>query len=228
MAGAAPCTCSRRCWSMTRICPATNPVLRTISSQIMSSVPRSEPPLGDALRGPGEGGELTLAESLLGLAPTGCGERRSSPLHEDHVGSTRQRRSSRRDDGSRRDGRPRSGHRGWVGPLCWTAVALEGFDLVVLGVVLPALLQGADLGSDAEHGVAGVRGRTGRRDARRDGRRCHQRHHRSPADCHLDRDRLLGFDAGLRLRHRIRSCSACCGSWPASGSAGCSRRRSPW
>jgi len=28
-----------------------------------------------------------------------------------------------------------------VAPLCWTAVALEGFDLVVLGVVLPALLQ---------------------------------------------------------------------------------------
>jgi hypothetical protein len=27
-----------------------------------------------------------------------------------------------------------------VAPLCWTAVALEGFDLVVLGVVLPALL----------------------------------------------------------------------------------------
>src|SRR3954470_1069393 len=28
----------------------------------------------------------------------------------------------------------------WVAPLCWLAVALEGFDLVVLGVVLPALL----------------------------------------------------------------------------------------
>lgn len=36
---------------------------------------------------------------------------------------------------------PRSDHAGWVGPLCWMAVALEGFDLVVLGVVLPALLQ---------------------------------------------------------------------------------------
>jgi MFS transporter, AAHS family, benzoate transport protein len=36
---------------------------------------------------------------------------------------------------------PRSGYAGWVAPLCWTAVALEGFDLVVLGVVLPALLQ---------------------------------------------------------------------------------------
>src|SRR4051794_21717148 len=30
---------------------------------------------------------------------------------------------------------------GWVRPLCWTAVALEGFDLVVLGVVLPVLLR---------------------------------------------------------------------------------------
>jgi MFS family permease len=28
----------------------------------------------------------------------------------------------------------------WVAPLCWAAVALEGFDLVVLGVVNPALL----------------------------------------------------------------------------------------
>ena len=36
---------------------------------------------------------------------------------------------------------PRAGYAGWVAPLCWTAVALEGFDLVVLGVVLPALLQ---------------------------------------------------------------------------------------
>jgi benzoate transport len=30
---------------------------------------------------------------------------------------------------------------GWVAPLCWSAVALEGFDLVVLGVVLPTLLK---------------------------------------------------------------------------------------
>jgi MFS transporter, AAHS family, benzoate transport protein len=30
---------------------------------------------------------------------------------------------------------------GWVRPLCWAAVALEGFDLVVLGVVLPVLLR---------------------------------------------------------------------------------------
>lgn len=32
-------------------------------------------------------------------------------------------------------------HRRWVAPLCWAAVALEGFDLVVLGVVLPSLLR---------------------------------------------------------------------------------------
>src|SRR3954451_12755592 len=36
---------------------------------------------------------------------------------------------------------PRERHAGWVFPLCWAAVALEGFDLVVLGVVLPALLK---------------------------------------------------------------------------------------
>lgn len=29
---------------------------------------------------------------------------------------------------------------GWVAPLCWAAVVLDGFDLVVLGVVLPSLL----------------------------------------------------------------------------------------
>jgi MFS transporter, AAHS family, benzoate transport protein len=35
----------------------------------------------------------------------------------------------------------RERYAGWVAPLCWLAVALEGFDLVVLGVVLPALLK---------------------------------------------------------------------------------------
>lgn len=37
-------------------------------------------------------------------------------------------------------GNPRERYAGWVAPLCWLAVALEGFDLVVLGVVLPSLL----------------------------------------------------------------------------------------
>jgi len=41
---------------------------------------------------------------------------------------------------------PRAQHAGWVAPLCWSAVALEGFDLVVLGVVLPSLLQYSDWG----------------------------------------------------------------------------------
>lgn len=35
---------------------------------------------------------------------------------------------------------------GWVAPLCWLVVALEGFDLVVLGVVLPSLLRDPDWG----------------------------------------------------------------------------------
>ncbi|MCX2731271.1 aromatic acid/H+ symport family MFS transporter [Saccharopolyspora sp. NFXS83] len=37
----------------------------------------------------------------------------------------------------------RAAHAGWVVPLCWSAVLLDGFDLVVLGSVLPTLL---DLG----------------------------------------------------------------------------------
>ncbi|WP_219416795.1 MFS transporter [Pseudonocardia nigra] len=41
---------------------------------------------------------------------------------------------------------PRERHAGWVAPLCWSAVALEGFDLVVLGVVLPPLLRDAEWG----------------------------------------------------------------------------------
>ena len=42
---------------------------------------------------------------------------------------------------------PRARYAGWVAPLCWLAVALEGFDLVVLGVVLPSLLKYDDWGS---------------------------------------------------------------------------------
>ena len=40
------------------------------------------------------------------------------------------------------------GRSGWVAPLCWSAVALEGFDLVVLGVVLPSLLEEPAWGLD--------------------------------------------------------------------------------
>src|SRR3954454_16557273 len=36
---------------------------------------------------------------------------------------------------------PRAGHTRWVAPLCWLAVALDGYDLVVLGGVLPSLLK---------------------------------------------------------------------------------------
>ena len=35
------------------------------------------------------------------------------------------------------------GKRGWVTPLCWSAVLLDGFDLVVLGTVIPVLLADA-------------------------------------------------------------------------------------
>ncbi|MBO0876105.1 MAG: MFS transporter, partial [Pseudonocardia sp.] len=40
----------------------------------------------------------------------------------------------------------------WVLPLCWSAVALEGADLVVLGVVLPPLLHSTNWGLTAAIG----------------------------------------------------------------------------
>jgi MFS transporter, AAHS family, benzoate transport protein len=42
---------------------------------------------------------------------------------------------------------------GWVAPLCWSAVALEGFDLVVIGVVLPVLLRDPSWGLDPGRGA---------------------------------------------------------------------------
>ncbi|MEQ3548843.1 aromatic acid/H+ symport family MFS transporter [Pseudonocardia nematodicida] len=47
-------------------------------------------------------------------------------------------------------GSPKRG--AWVATLCWIAVALEGFDLVVLGVVLPALLDEPTWGLDPATG----------------------------------------------------------------------------
>ncbi|MFB9909477.1 MFS transporter [Allokutzneria oryzae] len=47
------------------------------------------------------------------------------------------------DAAARAGGHPRTGSKRWVVPLCWSAVLLDGFDLVVLGTVLPALLDGA-------------------------------------------------------------------------------------
>lgn len=42
----------------------------------------------------------------------------------------------------------------WVQPLCWTAVLLDGFDLVVLGVVLPVLLADGVWGLTVAEGAA--------------------------------------------------------------------------
>ena len=35
---------------------------------------------------------------------------------------------------------------GWVAPLCWIAVLLDGFDLVVVGTVVPVLQQPEEWG----------------------------------------------------------------------------------
>ena len=48
---------------------------------------------------------------------------------------------------------PRARYAGWVAPLCWCAVALEGFDLVVIGVVLPSLLVYDDWGLNPNDGA---------------------------------------------------------------------------
>ncbi|GAA2830904.1 MFS transporter [Crossiella cryophila] len=48
----------------------------------------------------------------------------------------------------------RNPRRSWVQPLCWTAVLLDGFDLVVLGVVLPVLLADGVWGLTAGTGAA--------------------------------------------------------------------------
>jgi MFS family permease len=42
--------------------------------------------------------------------------------------------------GVERSGTDRTAYTAWVMPLCWTAILLDGFDLVVFGVVLPPLL----------------------------------------------------------------------------------------
>ena len=43
--------------------------------------------------------------------------------------------------GATRVGNPR-----WVAPLCWAAVLLDGFDLVVLGTVIPVLVKDSVFG----------------------------------------------------------------------------------
>lgn len=55
-----------------------------------------------------------------------------------------------------------SGHNGWVLPLCWAAVLLDGFDLVVLGSVLPVLLDAGEWGlTPASASVASMVGLVG-------------------------------------------------------------------
>ena len=124
---------------------------------------------------------------------------------------------------------PRARYSGWVAPLCWTAVALEGFDLVVLGVVLPSLLQEPGWGLTPNTaslvsvvGLVGVM--VGAMAVGSD-----QRRHRPPPD---DASGPSSCFSVLTLRLRLRAeplrSSVCCGSSPGSGSAGCCPRRSRW
>ena len=95
---------------------------------------------------------------------------------------------------------PRARYAGWVAPLCWFAVALEGFDLVVLGVVLPSLLKEHDWGLNPNSasvisviGLVGVM--IGALAAGTD-----QRPDRSPQGHAVDGDQLLGVHPAVRLR----------------------------
>ncbi|KAA9393811.1 aromatic acid/H+ symport family MFS transporter [Kocuria coralli] len=44
-------------------------------------------------------------------------------------------------------------HRAWVAPLCWVAVLLDGFDAVVLGAVMPSMIDDPDFGLTAASGT---------------------------------------------------------------------------
>ncbi|SDG26668.1 MFS transporter [Klenkia brasiliensis] len=58
---------------------------------------------------------------------------------------------------STRDQRPVAARAaGWVAPLCWAAVVLDGFDLVVVGTVVPTLLTPAGFGLSGSGATAVV------------------------------------------------------------------------
>ena len=116
---------------------------------------------------------------------------------------------------------PRERYAGWVAPLCWLAVAFEGFDLVVLGVVLPSLLADKSWGLTPNTaslisvvGLLGVMAGAlvvgtvsdyiGRRQTML-----------------WTVVALLGADPAVRVRDRTRGSSACCASSRASASAAC-------
>ena len=114
---------------------------------------------------------------------------------------------------------PRAKYAGWVAPLCWLAVALEGYDLVVLGVVTPALLKepGWHLTPNKAAQIASI-GLVGRDD------RCRGRRHITD---YIGRRKTVVWTV-IASRSSpsparsppTRSCSGCCGSWPGSASAG--------
>lgn len=43
--------------------------------------------------------------------------------------------------------------RGWVAPLCWLAVLMDGFDAVVLGAIMPKLTEDPSMGVDNDSGT---------------------------------------------------------------------------
>ena len=117
---------------------------------------------------------------------------------------------------------------GWVAPLCWIAVLLDGFDLVVVGTVVPALQQPEEWALSRRRDDVRHHDRPGRHDDRR----AHHRHAHRPRRPAEGADRrghlLLRPHPRCARSRRTRSCSASCGSSPASASAAACRRRSRW
>ena len=114
----------------------------------------------------------------------------------------------------------------WAVALCWVAVALDGFDLVVIGAVIPTLSKTGALGfTDASLTTASTVGLVGVGIGAvligpltdRFGRR------RSLITC-IACSRCSPWRSRSR---RASRCSPRCGSWPVWGSAPACRPRSP-
>ena len=114
----------------------------------------------------------------------------------------------------------------WVVPLCWSAVLLDGFDLVVLGTVIPVLTKNSVFGITDVSATSDRHHRPDRHDDRRDDHR-----HRDRLSGPAQGDDLRG-DRVFDLHRRVASPSAFTfgrsGSWPGWAWAAACRPPSPW
>ena len=118
--------------------------------------------------------------------------------------------------GSAAQTRPTTGF--WPVVLCWLAVALDGYDLVVLGAVIPTLDSTGALGfTRLAHDRRDTRARRRRHRCRR--RRSGHRPVRPPQDPHLAASRGSRCSPSRSRSPRAPPSSSCCASSPAWVSA---------